>query len=208
VTERVAEGPLVGDEIAGEPVEQFRVGGWAAAVAEVARGGDEACVEAELPEPVDDDAGGEGVIRGGDPCGEGGAATGGGIGGWGLGEDDGDAVGDGGFRVIGVALTEDADGLGVRVFRGDEGEGEWFETGFVGGDAGFEPFSGGVLVFGWAGGFFGEGGEFFFCGGDGGFEWGVVLADGELVRGEIDGEIVARGDACEVGAEAEVVLVS
>ncbi len=65
----MTEGPLVGDEVAGEPVEQFRVGGRAAAVAEVAGGGDEAGVEAELPETVDDDAGGEGVIRGGDPRG-------------------------------------------------------------------------------------------------------------------------------------------
>ncbi len=176
-------------------------------MAEVARGGDEAGVEAELPEPVDDDAGGERVIRGGDPRGERGAAAWGGIGGWGLGEDDGDAVGDGGFRVIGVALAEDADGLGVRVFRGDEGVGEGLERCFGGGDAGFETFAGGFRGFRWAGGLFGEGGEFFFGGGDGGFERGVVLAGGLLLRGEIDREVVARGDACEVGAEAVVVLV-
>lgn len=68
-------------------------------------------------------------------------------------------------------------------------------------------FAGGVLVLGWTGGFLGEGGEFFFCGGDGGFERGVVIADGLLLGGEIDGEVVARGDAGEVGAEAVVVLV-
>ena len=34
-----------------------------------------------------------------------------------------------------------------------------------------------------------------------------MLADGLLLRGEIDGEVVARGDPGEVGAEAVVVLV-
>ncbi len=34
-----------------------------------------------------------------------------------------------------------------------------------------------------------------------------MLADGLLLGGEIDGEVVARGDPGEVGAEAVVVLV-
>ncbi len=48
--------------------------GAVAAEAEVARGRDESLTEHPLPEPVHDDAAGEGIVRMGDPVGEGGAA--------------------------------------------------------------------------------------------------------------------------------------
>src|SRR5690606_32851019 len=50
-------------ELGREPVEQFGMAGAFAELAEVGGGGDEAAAEVVLPDPVDEDAGGEGVVR-------------------------------------------------------------------------------------------------------------------------------------------------
>ena len=59
----------------GEPIEELRVGGWAAHFAEVGGGIDEAGAEVILPYAVDDGAPGEDVLGIGEPVGEGGAAV-------------------------------------------------------------------------------------------------------------------------------------
>ena len=59
------ERPLVLDELAGEPVEQFGMRGGRAADAEVVFGGDEPLAKMMLPDAVDDHPRGERVVR---PC--------------------------------------------------------------------------------------------------------------------------------------------
>ena len=60
------EGPAVGDEVVGEVVEEEGVGGGVASGAEVVDGADKAFTEEVHPDAVDEDAGGEGVLRVGD----------------------------------------------------------------------------------------------------------------------------------------------
>ncbi len=55
------EAPLVFEELVGEPVEEFGVGGSVAAEAKVARCGNDAGAEVMMPEAVDDDSAGERV---------------------------------------------------------------------------------------------------------------------------------------------------
>ena len=57
------QAPAVFDELDGEPVEQLRMRGRCGAGPEVARGVDESGPEMVRPDPVDDDAGGEGIFR-------------------------------------------------------------------------------------------------------------------------------------------------
>ena len=55
------KGPTVLDKTVGEIVQQGRVAGRASGGAEVVRGADEAFSKMPVPDPVDDDPGGEGV---------------------------------------------------------------------------------------------------------------------------------------------------
>ena len=103
------EGPAVGDEVVGEVVEEEGVGGGIASGAEVVDGADEAFTEEVHPDAVDEDAGGEGVLRVGDPLGELEATA---LGGWddrGVGDFGGldEAAGDGGAEVADVAADVD-----------------------------------------------------------------------------------------------------
>ncbi len=53
------EAPLVFEELIGEPVEEFGVGGSITAESKVAGCGNDACSEVVMPEAVDDDSAGE-----------------------------------------------------------------------------------------------------------------------------------------------------
>ena len=66
-TMQVLEGTAMAQEVAGEPVEQLRMAGRFTAQAEVAGCGHQAPAEVALPDPVDNDAGGQGIVRIGDP---------------------------------------------------------------------------------------------------------------------------------------------
>ena len=57
--------PAIGDELGGEPIEQFGMRRVAAHRAEIVRRGDDALAEVILPEAIDDDAGRERIDRGG-----------------------------------------------------------------------------------------------------------------------------------------------
>ena len=74
------EAPAAGHEIAREPIEQLGMRGRVADDAEIAGRGDDAAAEMVLPEPIDDDACRQGMIGAGEPCGQLGAAAGGGAG--------------------------------------------------------------------------------------------------------------------------------
>ena len=67
VPQRVAEVPAVFDEVHGEPIEQFGMGGPRTLVAEVTGAFDDAAAENHLPEAVHRDAGGERMIGPDDP---------------------------------------------------------------------------------------------------------------------------------------------
>src|SRR2546430_16022328 len=60
----------VSQEIAGEPVEQFRVRRAITVEAEVVRRTDQATAEMIVPDTVDQDASREWIVRAGDPLGE------------------------------------------------------------------------------------------------------------------------------------------
>ena len=64
------DAPAAGDELAGEPVEQLRVGGQIAHRAEIAGRGDEPAAEVAAPDPVDHHPGRQGMIRGDQPVGQ------------------------------------------------------------------------------------------------------------------------------------------
>ena len=66
----IFERPAVGDEVGGEVIEEFGLGGWGGADPEIAGGADEAGAEVVEPDAVDGDAGGEGVVFVGDGLGE------------------------------------------------------------------------------------------------------------------------------------------
>lgn len=211
------ETPAVVHEVGGEPVEEFGVGGRVAETAEVAGGGGEALTEVLLPNAVDEDAGGQGVLAGGDPAGEGGAAAGavregsdfGGCGG----EDDGEAWGDGAVAFA----SGDEGGRGVRSeVAGDHGGRErgWFEV-IEGGevlaecvefffvsafDAGVEvvPFVGDLTPCeGSDGAFFGGAIGFWF--GEDGLDFGREFADGVAAGGVAIGLFGEADELAETG---------
>ena len=62
------EAPALGDELAGEPVEEIGMGGACAVASEVVGRVRDAGPEVVLPDAVDDDAGGEGVGGAGQPA--------------------------------------------------------------------------------------------------------------------------------------------
>ena len=70
------DAPPLGDEAVRQPIEQLRVARRLALDAEVLRGLHQAGAEGELPEAVDGDAGGEGVVRADEPAREGEAVSG------------------------------------------------------------------------------------------------------------------------------------
>ena len=72
--------PTTVDKFSGEPVEQFRMAGSFAQLAEVIWGGDNAGAKVVLPDSIGDDAGRERVVAIGNPVSESGAASGGGFG--------------------------------------------------------------------------------------------------------------------------------
>ena len=63
------EVPIFFLKLDGEPIEQLGVGRVFALQAEVLRGTDEAVSENALPHAVDENAGGEGMFRSGEPLG-------------------------------------------------------------------------------------------------------------------------------------------
>jgi hypothetical protein len=137
--------PARGDEVAGEGVEEIRVGGERALIAEVIDGVDETAAEHLGPETVDDDASGERVGGVGGPFGETEAI------GWvsGVeGEDGGgDACGDGIAGGVVSAALEEAGGFGVRGFLHDHEGGDGVLEGVEGG-AGLLECGGGGAGFG------------------------------------------------------------
>ncbi len=62
--------PAVGDQLGGQPVEQFGVGRLVPLGPEVARRPDDPPAEVVLPDPVGHDPGGQGVVGAGDPVGQ------------------------------------------------------------------------------------------------------------------------------------------
>ena len=72
--------PAAVDELGGEPVEKFGVGGPRAHETEILGGFDDAGAEEFLPDAVDRDAADEGVVGGGEPVGEVEAGGGAGVG--------------------------------------------------------------------------------------------------------------------------------
>ena len=65
------DAPPLADEFGREPVEQLRMGWGHARTAEVVRGGDDPVAEVLLPDPVDEDPRGQGMIGPGEPAREG-----------------------------------------------------------------------------------------------------------------------------------------
>ena len=114
--------PAAFAEFDGEPVEKGLIARGVADDAEVFCGFDEAGAEDFLPEAIDGDASGQGVIRGSEPCGETEPVFGG-VGGHGV-----EGLEGGGFdlfaRLIVVAAEEDVSGgRGVAFFLLDVGDG-------------------------------------------------------------------------------------
>src|SRR6266480_139798 len=67
---QLLDAAAVSQEIAGEPVEQFRVRRAITVEAEVVRRTDKASAEMIVPDAVDQDASRERIVRAGDPLGE------------------------------------------------------------------------------------------------------------------------------------------
>ena len=143
--------PAVFAEGDSEPVEEFGMGGRGALGAEVVAGFDEAGAEELLPEAVDGDAGGEGVVGAYQPLGE---VEAGGLFFVGKrGEESGGVAVDGGGGFVIEAAVHDEAGAGFGQIRHDEGGGDGvfegflfgFEGEFLSADA-FDDFAG-ALVF-------------------------------------------------------------
>jgi hypothetical protein len=180
-TNEFFEGPAVGHEVVGEVVEQEGVGGEITGGAEVIDGADEALAEEVHPDAVDEDAGGEGILRMGDPLSELEAAAliswnGGGVGN--LGSLD-EATRDGGAEVADIAT--DVDGAVGRGGVVQHAHGFWaFGTGFF---EGFDLFFEGFLLIQCGGQSDGvAGGTGFFLGGTGFF---IEQPDG--IKGDVAG---------------------
>ncbi len=118
------DGPVFGDELGGEVIEQVLLEGFGSTDTEVTGGGDERSAEVPGPDSIDDDAGGEGVVGVGDGLGEfeSAAAMGEG-GGVGAGEGGEEAARDFIAGVIGVAAEEDAGVGGGGFVLEDHGAG-------------------------------------------------------------------------------------
>ena len=114
------ERPAGGDEVDGEGIEEFGMGGQIAAEAEVAGGGDEAGAEVVHPDAVDEDAGGERVVGVDEGLGEFEAAGAVGKGLLVAAAEAGEGAGRGECAgVVGVAAEEDVGGFrGRQVFDG------------------------------------------------------------------------------------------
>ena len=67
---QVFDGPAIGHELGGQPVEQLRVGGWHAVVSEVAGGIHDAGTKMELPDSVGHYTRSQWVFRVSDPVGQ------------------------------------------------------------------------------------------------------------------------------------------
>ena len=62
--------PVLGDELARQPVEQVRVRGALAVEAKVVRRADDAAAEMVVPDAVNQHAGGQRILGAGDPLGQ------------------------------------------------------------------------------------------------------------------------------------------
>ena len=170
--EEVFQVPTGVHQVGGEPVEEFGVNGEVTLGAEVFAGADDAGAEEGFPVAVDGDAGGEGVVFGDEPAGEGEAVAGGVLGE--RVEGDGGGGVDFGAEVLPFAAILD---VAFAVFVGREFRHDGDGGGFDGGEVFFE---------------FGEA----LAGGCGGFADGaqVVVAEGALVGGGASIGLGAEGD--------------
>lgn len=128
------EAPTGVDELAGQPVEELGVGWWFGAGAEVGGGGDEGLAEVMHPDAIDEDAGGEGVVGGGDGVGQ--FASAAALGerlGIALIEDAEEAAGGGTAGARGIAAAEHAGFVRLRQVGDHHGSGGRGQVG-VGGD--------------------------------------------------------------------------